>query len=119
MTKAWVDNDDQDGIRPNHVTVVLVANGEETDLTLTLNDGNNWTGSFTELDKFANGEVITYTVKEITVEGYNTVITGDQTSGYTITNSHTPAVVEVSGSKTWDDNNNQDGFRPSPSPSTC
>ena len=112
VTKAWVDNDDQDGIRPNHVTVVLVANGEETDLTLTLNDGNNWTGSFTELDKFANGEVITYTVKEITVEGYNTVITGDQTSGYTITNSHTPAVVEVSGSKTWDDNNNQDGFRP-------
>ena len=112
VTKAWVDNDDQDGIRPNHVTVVLVANGQETELTLTLNEANNWTGSFTELDKYANGQVITYTVKEITVEGYNTVVTGDQTSGYTITNSHTPEVVEVAGSKTWDDNDNQDGFRP-------
>ncbi len=112
VTKAWVDNDDQDGIRPNHITVVLVADGVETEYTLTLNEANNWTGSFTELDKYANGQVITYTVKEITVEGYNTVVTGDQTSGYTITNSHTPEVVEVSGAKIWDDNNNQDGFRP-------
>ena len=112
VTKAWVDNDDQDGIRPNDIVVVLVANGEETENTLTLNDGNNWTGSFTELDKFANGKVITYTVKEITVEGYHTVITGDQTAGYTVTNSHTPATVEVSGTKTWIDADDQDGFRP-------
>ena len=33
--------------------------------------------------------------------------------GYNVTNSHTPAIVKVSGTKTWNDNNNQDGIRPS------
>ena len=33
--------------------------------------------------------------------------------GYNITNNHTPATVKVSGTKTWNDNNNQDGIRPS------
>ena len=112
VTKAWQDNNDQDGIRPNDITVVLVANGTETENKLVLNDTNNWTGSFTDLDKYANGAVITYTVQEIKVDGYNSVITGTQAEGYTITNSHTPAVVTVAGAKTWDDKDNQDGKRP-------
>ena len=112
VTKAWADSDDQDGLRPNDITVELVANGEATGKTLVLNQGNSWTGTFTDLNKFESGEVITYTVAEIAVEGYETVITGDQLSGYTITNSHTPATVSVSGSKTWNDNNDQDGARP-------
>ena len=29
-----------------------------------------------------------------------------------MTNSHTPATVEKSVTKVWDDNNNQDGIRP-------
>ena len=112
VSKSWQDNNDQDGIRPNDITVTLMANGEDTGRTLVLNEGNNWTGSFTELDKYENGEVITYTVEEISVNGYSTVITGSQKTGFTITNSHTPETVSVSGSKTWNDNNNQDGFRP-------
>ena len=112
VTKAWEDNNDQDGLRPNDITVVLVANGEETDTTLVLNEGNNWSDSFTGLDMYEGGEVIEYTVKEVTVTGYNSVITGDQTDGYIITNSHTPETVEVSGSKTWDDADDQDGDRP-------
>ena len=35
------------------------------------------------------------------------------TDGYIITNSHTPEVTSISGSKTWNDSNNQDGKRPS------
>ena len=112
VTKAWADNNDQDGIRPNDITVKLLANGEDTGLTLILGAGNNWTGSFTGLDKYENGEVIAYTVEEIAINGYETVITGDQNSGYTITNSHTPETVKVEGTKTWVDENNQDGFRP-------
>ena len=77
-----------------------------------LNQANNWTGSFTELDKYENGVEIVYTVEEIAVEGYETVITGTQTEGYVITNSHNPETVEVAGVKTWNDNNNQDGVRP-------
>ena len=112
VTKAWNDNNDQDGIRPDSVTVKLLANGEATGDELDLNQGNNWTGSFAELDKFQAGKEIAYTVAEIEVPGYATVITGTQAAGYTITNTHTPEAVEVAGSKTLDDNNNQDGFRP-------
>ena len=112
VIKAWEDSNDQDGIRPNDITVELLANGEATGKTITLSEGNNWNGTFADLDKYENGEVIVYEVAELTVEGYNSVITGDQTTGYIITNSHTPEVVAVSGSKTWDDNDNQDGFRP-------
>ena len=112
VTKAWEDNNDQDGIRPDSVTVELMANGVPTGMTLVLNEGNNWQGSFTELDKFANGVEIVYTVAEVTVEGYQTVITGSQTEGFVITNSYTPEVIEIAGGKTWDDANNQDGMRP-------
>jgi len=112
VTKSWKDNNDQDGIRPNGITVVLVANGEATKSTLVLNEGNNWTGSFTNLDKYEGGKFVAYTVAEVEVEGYASIITGSHAEGYTITNSHTPATVEVSGSKTWDDNSNQDGKRP-------
>ena len=112
VSKVWDDNNNQDGIRANDVTVVLLANGEETGKTLVLSSGNGWTGSFTDLDKYENGEVITYTVKELQIPSYEVVITGDQNTGYTVTNSHTPETVSVSGVKTWDDNDDQDGFRP-------
>ena len=112
VSKVWADSDDQDGIRANDVTVILLANGEETGLTLVLNNGNNWTDSFTDLDKYENGVEIVYTVREAEVQGYETVITGDQYTGYTVTNSHTPETVAVAGEKTWKDHNNQDGVRP-------
>ena len=33
--------------------------------------------------------------------------------GYNVTNRHIPATINISGGKHWDDNNNQDGKRPS------
>ena len=41
------------------------------------------------------------------VEGYETVV-----NGYDVTNTHVPATVEVSGVKTWRDDNDADGIRP-------
>ena len=41
------------------------------------------------------------------MSGYDTEI-----SGYNIKNSHTPEKTNVSGEKTWEDGNNQDGLRP-------
>ena len=40
------------------------------------------------------------------------MISGDASKGFVITNSHTPATVDISGTKIWDDNDNQDGKRP-------
>ena len=106
-TKTWKDNDDQDGKRPDSIKVNLLANGKVVQIkTVTASD--NWKYSFTNLPEFENGQKITYTVTEDAVAGYTSTI-----DGYNITNNHTPATVKVSGTKTWNDNNNQDGIRPS------
>ena len=107
-TKTWKDADDQDGKRPESITVNLFANGEKTAEQIVKADGaGNWTYSFTNLPKYAKGEEITYTVTENEVEGYETSV-----DGFDITNAYTPETTEVKGSKTWNDADNQDGKRP-------
>ena len=112
VTKAWNDSDNQDGKRPNDVTIHLLADGKDTGKTVTLNEANHWSAFFEELDAKKAGKAIAYTVKEDDVAEYDVAITGDAQTGYTVTNTHTPETVAVSGSKTWDDNNDQDGARP-------
>lgn len=112
VTKSWDDGNNQDGKRPTSVTVKLLANGEDTSKTVILNAGNNWQATFTGLAVNNDGNTIEYTVAEETVTDYETVITGDATKGFTITNKHTPETITVSGTKTWDDNDNAAGERP-------
>ena len=106
-TKTWKDNDDQDGKRPDSIKVNLLANGKVVQ-SKTVKASDNWKYSFTNLPEFENGQKITYTVTEDAVAGYTSTV-----NGYNVTNNHTPATVKVSGTKTWNDNNNQDGIRPS------
>ena len=106
-TKTWKDNNDQDGKRPDSIKVNLLANGKVVQ-SKTVKASDNWKYSFTNLPEFKNGKKITYTVTEDAVAGYTSTV-----DGYNVTNNHTPATVKVSGTKTWNDNNNQDGIRPS------
>ena len=106
-TKTWKDNNNQDGIRPSSITVNLLANGQQV-ASKTVSASDNWQYSFDNLAAYANGQKITYTVTEDAVAGYTSTV-----DGYNVTNNHTPATVKVSGTKTWKDNNNQDGIRPS------
>ncbi|MFU7517062.1 Cna B-type domain-containing protein [Clostridium sp. HCS.1] len=113
VTKVWDDENNQDGKRPDSVTITLLANGEETNNTITLNADNNWEGIFAGLDKYADGKEILYTVKEIELEGYTSKVTGDAENGFVITNTHTPEKLgKVSVTKVWDDENDKDGKRP-------
>ena len=41
------------------------------------------------------------------------MITGDAANGFTITNTHAPETISLSGVKTWDDAGDQEGRRPS------
>ena len=114
VTKAWVDNDNQDGKRPTGVKVQLYAGNEKQGEEVTLNAGNKWSYTWDKLAVKKSGTDIQYTVKETTkVDGYDAVVAGDAKSGFTITNSHTPEKTEVKGEKTWSDGGNQDGSRPS------
>ena len=105
-TKTWEDNNDQDGIRPDFITVRLYADGVEV-ANKEVTKKDNWTYSFTNLDKNKDGKEIKYTVSEDAVDGYTTSI-----NGYDITNTHKVEKISVKGSKTWNDNNDQDGIRP-------
>ena len=104
-SKTWDDSDDQDGKRPNSITVNLLANGTVVD-TKTVTADSNWNYSFTNLPKYADGNEITYTVSEEAVADYTTTY-----DGYNITNSYTPGETSVTVTKAWDDSDNQDGLR--------
>lgn len=112
VKKVWKDANNQDGKRPSSVTVKLLADGQDTGKTLELTEANGWAGSFKDLDADKVGTPIKYTVVEVTVAGYTSEVTGDATSGFTITNSYSPGTVDVKATKNWDDANNQDGKRP-------
>ena len=114
VEKRWVDADNKEGLRPSKITVVLTKNGIETKTTLELSAANNWKDKFSKLDKFdSDGALISYGIKEIKVNYYpESDVTGDATTGFVVTNKRTPETINVSGKKTWDDNNNQDGKRP-------
>lgn len=108
VTKIWVDNDNQDGLRPAKITVKLLANGGEV-ARKDITSETDWKETFTGLPKFKDGKEIVYTLQEEKVENYSPSI--DQES-YTITNTHTPGKTTLSVTKQWDDANNQDGLRP-------
>ena len=112
VEKIWEDADNQDGIRPESITVKLLAGGNDTGKTLVLNVDNDWKGNFTNLDKFADGEEIVYSIEEVEVEGYTSAITGTVAEGFTVTNTHTPETIEIPVEKIWEDADNQDGIRP-------
>src|SRR5699024_4911544 len=68
-TKTWLDDESEE--RPEEITVQLLANGEETDETVSVDADSNWKYAFTELDKYDNqGKEIEYSVDEEEVDGY-------------------------------------------------
>ena len=108
VTKIWLDNDNQDGLRPAKITVKLLANGGEV-ARKDITSETDWKETFTGLPKFKDGKEIVYTLQEEKVENYSPSI--DQES-YTITNTHTPGKTTLSVTKQWDDQEDKDGLRP-------
>ena len=118
VTKVWNDANNQDGKRPESVTVqlfksvggskpVAVAGKKLTLTAKDKTDANTWVASFTNLPQYEAGKEITYSIKEVDVPaGYEASVTGQ-----VVTNTYNPETVVLSGTKVWKDNNNQDGKR--------
>ncbi len=88
--KVWNDSENQDGSRPDSITVHLLADGVEVAST-TVTESDGWKFSFEGIAKYAeDGHQIVYKLTEDPVAGYTTEISGDVEDGFTITNSHTP-----------------------------
>ena len=108
VTKVWHDQDNADGNRPDSVTFQLWADGTEIDnRKATFGERDEWEYTFTELDKYAGGKEIVYSITETDVTDYSAEI-----DGLTIINHYDPETTSVKVTKVWDDEDDQDGIRP-------
>ena len=107
-TKTWNDEGNKDKTRPEKITIYLLANGTQVDAK-EISEKDGWKYSFTGLAKYDdNNQKIKYTVDESEVEKYT-----KQVNGYDIVNTYTPPeTIDVSGTKTWNDEGNKDKTRP-------
>ncbi|MBQ9252486.1 MAG: Cna B-type domain-containing protein [Clostridia bacterium] len=102
IAKVWDDGNDQDGIRPNSLTVYLLANNEPVE-TITLNAGNNWSYTAEDLYTYENGSAVSYSWREAPVAGYPNTTSATNGTLTTFTNTHVPELVAVRVQKVWDD----------------
>lgn len=112
VEKIWQDDGDRDGLRPQSITVKLLADGADAGRQLTLDASCGWKGSFGGLDAYRDGKPVNYTVEEVPVEGYQAEVTGDAASGFVIINGRTggtPA-AGASGQSTPQAPQTGDGF---------
>ena len=96
VEKKWV------GPAAAKATVRLLAGGADSGKSVELNESNGWKGTFSGLPKYdpQTGEQIAYAVAEEPVDGYDSAITGDAQTGFTVTNTST-AKVDVPVEKKW------------------
>lgn len=108
IEKKWNDDKDEKKIRPESITVNLIANynGQEYKVdSVVLNEDNDWKHSFKDLPTINDNKKITYTVKEEAVKGYKSELTGSEETGYTITNTPEEPkkeTKEIKVKKVWD-----------------
>ena len=75
------------------VTVRLYKDGVASTEAVTLDQTNNWAATFSGLlrNDATDGHVIAYTVVEENVPaGYTSAVSGNQTDGFTVTNTEIP-----------------------------
>lgn len=112
ITEEWIDDNDRDGLRPNSIHVTLTGSDGST-YKKDLEKDSGYSTIFTSLPKYHNGELISYSLAETPVEGYETDIQAAESGyGFTITNTHEVSKKTIKVSKVWDDAENQDGIRP-------
>lgn len=124
VIKEWDDEKNQDGKRPDTITVKLVRDKDETGMeevisqTLSKADKNadntRWEYIFEDVPVYRNTQEAesTYDIEEEAVTGYTTtpvpiVIEESETDGYVanIKNSFTPVTMDITASKTWSADN--------------
>ena len=120
VRKVWNDNNNTAQKRPESVTLILSASGSEVARqTLTSSNAieaatNTWEYTFNDLKKYdANGNEIEYTLSEENLN--NKFYTSDvNQENKTVTNTFSVPgeTVSVTVTKTWNDNNNEAGKRP-------
>ena len=109
IKKVWDDANNQDGKRPENITVTL-SNGQK----VTLNKDNDWKAVINNLPKYENGKKINYTWEEANTDGYELISNETDETGYiaTITNKYVPETTSIKVLKVWSDDDNEEKKRP-------
>lgn len=117
----WDDQSNNDNVRPESITVSLVANGIPTGLSYVLDSdnadrsGNVWSYTFEGLDVTdAVSNPITYSVAITSTvsDQYSYGIENKSAELGYILMTHSLITRDVDTYVVWDDNNDQDGIRP-------
>ncbi|TCD54551.1 Cna B-type domain-containing protein [Alloscardovia theropitheci] len=97
VTKNWDDDSNSQGIRPQSISLQLLANGSPHGNPVAIQSADNWTYTFKDLPaRDANNNLITYTVREVNVpSGYIAHINKTDSTHVTITNSLTPIIPHI------------------------
>ena len=124
VEKIWNDSQDADEIQPPSIQVQLMYKTATMESAapvtidgvtnpVTLDASNEWKYTWEELDENSGGQPIEYTVDEVSIPyDYEKVVEGDATTGFIITNSHTPERIVKNGIKEWVDDDNDQETRP-------
>lgn len=116
VAKEWNDEQNKEKNRPEKVTIQLLKNGKQMEKELILSEKNGWKDSFVEVPKYEDGKEIAYSVEEVEVPNYKSVVTGTMEQGFVITNMYTKIpkqkMREISVRKEWKDENNKRKHRP-------
>ncbi|WP_368111030.1 Cna B-type domain-containing protein [Bifidobacterium adolescentis] len=122
VRKVWSDSNYGD--RPEKVTFHLLRNAKELidkQYTVEVDSSSSWTHTWTDLPRYdENGERYNYTVDEETTQklkdgSYRVSITKrpyQDGAEYTVLNTREPDAINAKVTKTWEDNANNDGKRP-------
>ena len=123
INKEFVDKENIDKYRPTEILFGLYANENSNAIitTTTLNEQNNWKGSFTGLDKYdlETKALINYDVREIEVDKNYTPTYDSERKGNNITFNFTNilkyenVITSVTANKIWNDNEGKVGARTS------
>ena len=114
--KTWSDDDNEDGYRPDSITVILMRNGTKAD-SRSVSALDNWEYCFANLDEKENGADILWEIREYPVPehyeaAYSDPVKSPDGKTITINITNTQKTVDVSGVKYWDDMGDNDGIRP-------
>ena len=124
VTKVWDDENNNDGYRPDAITVKLYADGElYGEKTVTPDENDVWETLFEDLPVYKKGEKIGYTVEEDAIDEYTAtysneepIVGGDYDEAaheVTITNRYEIKKLNLTVIKIWADAGNTDKLRPS------
>ncbi len=122
VAKIWDDDNDRDGIRPEKLSVDLMANGSKVE-TVNL-EGDSWSYKWKNLPRVnEKNETLTYSVVEKVTSGYKQTNVETEDGKTTFINKHTPAMIneedddpendgKLTVVKIWEDGDDLLQFRP-------